>query len=52
MDLGAKLHQNAQDLADKPAVIFKDEITTYAQLNARAARFGNAVQHLERSMRP
>ncbi len=43
MDLGAKLKKNAEDLGDKAAVIFKDEVTTYAQLNERAARFGNAL---------
>jgi len=46
MDLGSKLKKNAEDLADKAAVIFKDEVTTYAQLNERAARFGNALVSL------
>jgi long-chain acyl-CoA synthetase len=43
MDFGSKLKQNAEQLSDKPAVIFNDEIITFAALNSRAARFGNAI---------
>ncbi|UCD58920.1 MAG: long-chain-fatty-acid--CoA ligase [Candidatus Hydrogenedentota bacterium] len=43
MDLGAKLKQNADEFPDKPAIIFNDKITTYAELNNRAARFANAM---------
>ena len=46
MDLGAKLKKNAEDFPEKPAVIFDDKVTTYAELNNRAARFGNAMTSL------
>ena len=43
MDLGSKLKKNAEEFPEKAAVIFNDRVTTYAQLNERAARFGNAL---------
>jgi len=46
MDFGMKLKQNAEEIPQKPAVIFQDKITTYAELNNRAARFGNAITSL------
>jgi acyl-CoA synthetase (AMP-forming)/AMP-acid ligase II len=46
MDLGTKLKKNAEELSDKTAIIFNDKATTYAELNERAARFGNAVTSL------
>ena len=46
MDLGAKLKQNAEAFPEKPAIIFRDKITTYRDLNDRAARFGNAITSL------
>ena len=46
MDLGAKLTKNAEDFPDKTAVIFKERRFSYAEMNERAARFGNAVRSL------
>jgi acyl-CoA synthetase (AMP-forming)/AMP-acid ligase II len=46
MDLGIKLKTNAEDIPDKPAIIFYDKVTTYRELNERAARFGNAITSL------
>lgn len=43
MDFGSKLAENAQKYADKAAIIFNDEVTTFAKLNERACRFGNAL---------
>ena len=46
MDLGAKLEKNARDFPDKAAILFKDREISFAQLNQRAARFGNGVRSL------
>ncbi len=46
MDIAAKLAQNAKEFPEKPAVIFKDKITTFKDLNNRAARFANAITSL------
>jgi acyl-CoA synthetase (AMP-forming)/AMP-acid ligase II len=46
MDFGSKLAENAKTYADKAAIVFKDDVTTYAQLNERACRFGNALTSL------
>ncbi len=46
MDFGAELKQNAEQFPEKPAVIFNDKVTGYAELNNRAARFGNAIASL------
>ncbi len=46
MDLGAKFKKNAEDFPEKAAIIFNDKVTTYAELNGRAARFGNAITSL------
>lgn len=46
MDIGSKVAQNAKDFPEKTAVIFDDKITTYSELNARAARVGNAISSL------
>jgi len=46
MDFGSKLTKNAEEFPDKAAIIFNDEVTTYAQLNECAARFGNAMTSL------
>jgi hypothetical protein len=46
MDFGSKLAENAKTYADKAAIIFNDTATTYAQLNERACRFGNALKSL------
>ncbi len=46
MDLGAKLKLNADEFPDKAAIIFNDRAITYAELNSRAARFGNAMKSL------
>jgi len=46
MDFGARLKQNAEDFPEKAAVIFKDRVTTYRELNERAARFANAITSL------
>ncbi len=43
MDLGRKLQNNAEAFPDKPAVLFKDRVTSYAELNERATRFANAI---------
>ncbi len=46
MDIAAKLAKNAKDFPEKPAVIFKDTITTFKELNTRAAKFANAIMAL------
>jgi long-chain acyl-CoA synthetase len=46
MDLGAKLEKNARDFPDKTAILFKERVISFAQLNERAARFGNGVRSL------
>ena len=46
MDLGAKLKENAEAFPEKPAIVFKDKVSTYKDLNDRAARFGNAITSL------
>ena len=46
MDLGAKLKKNAEDFPDKTAILFKKRKFTYAEMNERAARFGNGMRSL------
>jgi len=46
MDLGAKLKKNADEFPEKAAVIFKDRVTIYFELNDRAARVANAITSL------
>ena len=46
MDLGEKMKENAEAFPEKAAIIFRDEVTTYVDLNDRAARFGNALTSL------
>jgi len=46
MDFGTKLAKNAEEFADKAAIIFNDRVTTFAELNERACRFGNAITSL------
>jgi acyl-CoA synthetase (AMP-forming)/AMP-acid ligase II len=46
MDLGIKLKNNAQEIPDKPAIIFNNKITTFKTLNERAARVGAAMASL------
>jgi acyl-CoA synthetase (AMP-forming)/AMP-acid ligase II len=46
MDFGSKLKKNAEEFSDKPAIIFNDEVITYARLNERASRVGNALTSL------
>ncbi|MEW6441809.1 MAG: long-chain-fatty-acid--CoA ligase [bacterium] len=46
MDLGAKIRENAQAFPGKAAVVFQDKVTTYHELNERAARCANALVSL------
>jgi acyl-CoA synthetase (AMP-forming)/AMP-acid ligase II len=46
MDLAAKLKKHAEDIPNKAAIIFNDKTTTFAELNRRAVRLGNAISAL------
>ncbi len=46
MDFGSKLKQHAEERGDKAAIIFNDKVTTFAELNERACRFGDGLTSL------
>lgn len=46
MNIGHTLSRSARTYPDRPAIVFSDQVTTYAQFNQRANRLANALRRL------